>query len=197
MLTFVIRNTVAMSSPVDAVAVATHPNNSPVEESLEIASLNSTPTPTVRTSDSALGDSPTRSSDDPFVIRNPRKLSATAPIFKPTNSGNSMMAMKKNIKLPAATTPPKTALPPIPRREPQPDLAAMLLQRIAEEGREPVSIYATTDTRLFANGIFSWDKDSSRTMEISCDLPGLVVKAAVSQTLTVSMSKPVWTIANT
>lgn len=106
------------------------------------------------------------------------------------------MAMQENIKLPAATSPTKTALPPLPRREPQPDLAAMLLQRIAEEGREPASNYRSTDTRLFANGIFSWERDSSRTMEISCDLPGLIVRAAVCQTLTVSKSELLSTITN-
>ena len=154
--------------------MATPSTGSPGDNFDSVNSINSTPI--VRASKSYSSSSPGQSSkDDPFVIKTPKKLSAKAPEFMPTTNGaNSMIAIK-------------TSRRPAPVPEALPDLAQMLRQRIAEAGCAPNSSpTAATDTRFFTFGIFSFDNEISRTLKISSDLPGIVVTAAIRQTLTVS-----------
>lgn len=151
---------------------------SPSEKSLEKDSLKSTSV--AHAPGPSSDDSPSRSSrDDPFVVKGGMKLSATAPVFMPTRNGNIMMSIKEPAKLPFAHL-------PLSSQQAQPDLATMLLQRIVEADDAPANNDNATNTCLFASDVFSWRNDTSRCMEVSCDLPGIVVKSAVVQTLTVS-----------
>lgn len=188
------------------------------------------------------------SKDDPFVVKTPSKLSATAPaftpgaaaglftpvsggvftpigarvsqngpkgyhaanrgsfkrhekpVFMPVKGGNSMMMAPNNVLPPPGFHElpppgfPDDELPPPGFHEVSPEQTAMLYKLVIEADNK--YDYHVGDVRLLKFGVFSWDRGSYRTIKISAKLPGVVVPAAVSQTLTVRYPNTICYSAN-